>query len=134
MRNIIQHNIRTSMNEWTHFFIKIYPSHFILERVNVGCVWEMSWRRGQTQQYFFLILAGLLNRGSTRAAKPSVCNLFSSWHLVPDRLQLARTASGTWLYNCLMSTCFRCSSAYLNRCISWLTARSRVNILQLKEI
>ena len=33
MRNIIKHNIRTSMKERTHFFIKIYPSHFILERV-----------------------------------------------------------------------------------------------------
>ena len=59
------------MNEQTHFFIKIYLSHFILERVDVGCVWEMSWRQGQTaivtQQYFFLILAGLLNRGSLQA-------------------------------------------------------------------
>ena len=35
---------------------------------------------------------------------------------------------GTWLYYFLTSTCFRCSSAYLHRCISWLTARSRVNI------
>ena len=26
---------------------------------------------------------------------------------------------------------FRCSSAYLNRCISWLTARSRVSMLQV---
>ena len=33
-----------------------------------------------------------------------------------------------WSYNCLTSTCFRSSSAYLHRCISWLTARSRVNI------
>ena len=32
-RNIIKHNIRTSMNERTHFFIKIYLSHFIHERV-----------------------------------------------------------------------------------------------------
>ena len=34
----------------------------------------MGWRRGQTailtQQYFFLILAGLLNRGSLRAQSP----------------------------------------------------------------
>ena len=62
------------MNEQTHFFIKIYLSRFILERVNVGCVWEMSWRWGQTtiltQQYFFLILVGLLNRGSLRAQSP----------------------------------------------------------------
>ena len=54
------------MNERTHFFI--------LGRVDVGCVWEMSWRRVETailtQQYFFLILAGLLNRVSLRAASP----------------------------------------------------------------
>ena len=36
------------MNERTHFFLKIYLSHFILERVDVGWVGEMSWRRGQT--------------------------------------------------------------------------------------
>ena len=46
-RNIIKHNIRTSMNERTHFLIKIYLSQFILESVDVGCVWEMTWRRGQ---------------------------------------------------------------------------------------
>ena len=36
------------MNEHTHFFIKIYISHFIFERGDVGCVWEMSWGRWQT--------------------------------------------------------------------------------------
>ena len=40
------------MKEQTHFFIKIYLSHFILERVYVDCVWEMSWRRGQTVIYW----------------------------------------------------------------------------------
>ena len=39
-RNIIKHNLRTSMNERTHFFIKIYLSHFILERVDVSVVCE----------------------------------------------------------------------------------------------
>ena len=37
---------------WIHFFIKIYLSHFILERVDAGCAWEMSWRRGQTATYW----------------------------------------------------------------------------------
>ena len=32
-RNIIKHNVRTSINERIHFFIKIYLSHFIHERV-----------------------------------------------------------------------------------------------------
>ena len=45
-------------------------------------------------------------------------------------LQLARNALGTWLYNCLTPTCFHCSSAYLHWCISWLTACSKVNMLQ----
>ena len=38
--NIIKHNLRTSMNERTHFFIKIYLSHFILKRVDVSVVCE----------------------------------------------------------------------------------------------
>ena len=33
------------MNEQA-IFIKIYISHFIPERVDVGFVWEMSWKRG----------------------------------------------------------------------------------------
>ncbi len=39
-RNIIKHNLGTSMNERTHFFIKIYISHFILVRVDVSLVCE----------------------------------------------------------------------------------------------
>ena len=42
-RNILKHN-----DERTHFFRKICLSHFILERVcervDVGYVWEVSWR------------------------------------------------------------------------------------------
>ena len=47
------------------------------ERVDVGCVWEVSWRREQTATYWPKVLltiaallsrsAGLLNRGSLRA-------------------------------------------------------------------
>ena len=65
---------------------------------------------------------------------------------------LTQAVCGTWLYNCLTYTCFlwsyhghrsrwysdifdrmhlfRYCSAYLHRCISWLTARSGVNMLQ----
>ena len=38
--NIIKHSLQTSMNERTHFFIKIYLSHFILEWVDVSVVCE----------------------------------------------------------------------------------------------
>ena len=50
-----QHNIRSSMNERTQFFIKIYLTLYSwkgCKRVDVGCVWEVSWRRGQTVTYW----------------------------------------------------------------------------------
>ena len=57
----------------THFFRKIYLSHFILERVDVGYVWVVSWRRNRLPHIdpkFLCIIAallphsaGLLNRG-----------------------------------------------------------------------
>ena len=64
----------TSMNERTHFFIKIFLSLFILERVDVGYVWEVSWRRGQTATYWpqvLLTIAALLSH-SGWAAQPWV--------------------------------------------------------------
>ena len=76
-------------------------------------------------QHFFLILAGVAQPWVTEGRK--VCELFSCWH--PDTNWLK--PSVPWLYYCLTSTYFRCSSAYLHRCISWLTARYRVNILHL---
>ena len=66
----------------------------------------------------------------TEGPKPSLCRWLSFRHLVPNWLQLARTASGTWLYNCLTFTCFCYFPAYLHRCISWLTAQLRVYMLQ----
>ena len=89
------------MNERTHFFIKIYLSHFILERVDVGCVWEVSWGRGQTaiywpkffwpQQHFFLILAGVAQPWVTEGPKPSVCRRLSHRHLLSNWLQIQLT-------------------------------------------
>ena len=120
------------MNERTHFFIKIYLSHFILERVDVGYVWEVSWRRGQsailTQQYLstsWLGCSTVGHRGPKAlclplALTPASCLPLTNWLKPPV----------PWLYHCSTFTCFRCSSAYLHRCISWLTTRSRVNMLQ----
>ena len=83
----------TSMNERTHFFIKIYLSHFILERVDVSCVWEAiltpsSSDHSSTSSSSWL---GLLNRGSLGAASSQSANWFSHWHLVPNWLQLQLT-------------------------------------------
>ena len=108
------------MNERTHFFIKIYLSHFILERVDVGYMWEVSWRWGQTATYWSQVLptiAALLpylgwvaQPWVTEGPKPSVCRWFSRGHLVPNwlqlQLELTQAVRGTWLYNCLTSTCF----------------------------
>ena len=99
----------TSMNERTHFFIKkIYLSHFIFERVDVGCVWEVSWRRGQTATYWpkvLLTIAAILSYLGWG------CSTVGHWGpkvlCLPLALisasftQLTPTASGTWLYNFL---------------------------------
>ena len=69
------------MNERTHIFIKIYLSHFTLERVHVGCVWEGGVGDGDRLLHIdpsssdhsstsFSSWLGLLNRGSLRAQSP----------------------------------------------------------------
>ena len=75
MRNIIKHNIRTSMNERTHFFIKIYLSHFILERIDVGCVWEMSWKRRQTA----ILTPSSSGHSSTSSSSWLGCSTVGHW-------------------------------------------------------
>ena len=103
------------MNERTHFFIKIYLSHFTLERVDFGCEWEVSWRWKQTAAYWpqdFLTIASLLSHSGraaqpwvTESPKPSVCRWLSLRHLVSNwfqlQLELTQAICGTWLYNCL---------------------------------
>ena len=76
-KKLTQFQILDGELQWTkrtRFFIKIYLSHFILERVDVGCVWEVSWRRGQTATYWpkvLLTIAALLSQPGW-AAKPCV--------------------------------------------------------------
>ena len=72
--NIIKHKIRTSMNERTHFFIKNISLTLYSRK---GWCWLCVRDELETgidgyadPQYFFLILAGLLNRGSLRAQSP----------------------------------------------------------------
>ena len=94
----------------------------------------MSWRWGQTailtpsssdhSSTSFSSCLGLLNCGSLRAASPQSASWFSRWHPISNWLK----PSVPWLYYCLTPICFRCSSIYLHRCISWLSAQSRVNI------
>ena len=154
----------------THFFIIIYLSHFIRKGWCFLCV------RGEleTEADWYILTQSSSEHSSTSssfcwAAQPRVLRaqaLCLELVLTPVsylklelqiELQLTQAVCGTWLYNCLTSTCFlwayesvpnsttstgqgdipksstgctcfRCSSAYPHRCISWLTARSRVNL------
>ncbi len=89
------------MNERTHFFIK-YISHTLFSKGLMLVVCERWVGDGDRLLHIdpsssdhnntsFSFWLGLLNRGSLRAAKPSVCELFSRWHLVPNWLQLQLT-------------------------------------------
>ena len=130
------------MNERTHFFIKMYLSYFILERVDVGCVekWIGDGHRllhidpssPDHSSTSFSSWLGFLNRGSLRAQIPLSAAGSHAGILSPTASNCNwLKPSVSWLYFCLTPTFFRCSSAYLHRCISWLTARSRVNMLPI---
>ena len=112
-------------------------------RVDVGGVWEVSWRRVQTATYWPKVLLNIaallphLGWGCSTVGHwgPQALSMQADSHsgiLSPNwlqvQLELTQAVCGTWLYDCLTSNCFHCSSSYLQRCISWLTARSRVNI------
>ena len=94
-----------------------------------------EWRQGRTAiltqvlprpyQHFFRILAWVAQPWVTEGRKALSLQAGSHAGILSPPVS---NRTGTWLYYFLMSTCFRCSSAYLYRCISWLTARSRVNI------
>ena len=125
------------MNEQTLFFIKIYISHFIIERV-MFLVCE-GWAGDGDRLLFwpkvllstiaaFLPHLGLVAQPwVTEGPKPSVCRWLSLRHLVPNWLK----PSVSWLYFCLTSTCFRCFSAvlpliYIGASIDWRLGRESI--------
>ena len=114
-----------------HTSLEKYTSHTLFSKgLWKGCVWEVSWRRRETATYWPQVpltiaallphSAGLLNRGSegpsplsgagshygilsptgTRTRTVTATRTPTNW------LQLTQTVCGTWLYNCLTSTCF----------------------------
>ena len=122
-------------NERTNTFLyKKYTSYTLFskglrkgcERVDVGYVWEVSWRQRQTATYWTQVpltiaallshSTGLLNRGSLRSQAlclelvltPRASYLQLRLELTPSNwLKLtAQAVCGTWLYNCLTPTCF----------------------------
>ena len=116
MRKHSQHN----NDERTHFFRKIYLSHFIrngCERVTKGLCERGELDTEQTAAYWPpvpLSLAALLSR-STRLLNRGSCGPTAlCWVLVPssasylqlDWLQVSEPVCGPGLYNCLTATCF----------------------------
>ena len=107
-------NIINNKDEWTHFFRKIYLSHFMwkgCERV-VCERWVGDWTNyniftpssSDYSSISFLILLGCSTEGPE---SPSPL-LGAGSHCLELQLelQLTRTACGTGLYHCLTSTCF----------------------------
>ena len=105
--------------QWTNEHTS-YTSHTLFSKG----LWEVSWRRGQTATYWpkvLLTIAALLSH-SGWAAQPCITEgpiplsgagshsvvILSPTATGTDWLQLELTQAvcGTWLYNCLISTCF----------------------------
>ena len=120
----------TNFNERTNTLLYKNISHTLFSKGLILLVcegWagdgdrELFWRKVLLSTVATLLshLDWVAQLWVTEDPNPSVCRWLSLRHLVPNWLHLVRTASGTWLYNCPTSTCFRCSCAYLYRCISW---------------
>ena len=83
-RKIIKRNLRTSMNERTHFFIKIYLSHIILKRVDISVVvWEMGRESG-------LLLPISFSRSQRVPTLAPPCKLVGD---ASDRLRVPRSTA-----------------------------------------
>ena len=104
-----------------HTSLEKYTSHTLFSKaLRKGCVREVSGRRSRLQhidpkflcllQHFFLILLGCSTGGHWEpqalclelVLTVSNCNSNSNCNW----LQLTQAVCGTWLYNCLTSTCF----------------------------
>ena len=129
----------TNFNERTHIFIKNISLTLYSRK---GWCWLCGRGTLETRTDCYILTQVLLTIAVLLSHLGWGCPTVGHWALClplaltsascPQLTPIRRTTSGTWLYNYLTPTCFRCSSAYLHRCISWLTARSRVNMLHLQ--
>ena len=140
-----------------HTSLEKYTSHTLFERVAKGLCVRGELETEQTATYWLQIplsLAALHSRSSGLLNRGSWGPIALCWVLVlstSSYLELTEQVCGTGLYNCSTSTCFLWAShlhpiqpvhsqdytlisstgctCYLHRCISYLTARPRVNML-----
>ena len=129
-RNIVNNNDnfngRTNTLLYKNISLTLYS-----RKGDVSCVWEVSWRRGQTATYWpkvlLTITALLLNSGCAAQAwiteGPSpLCGAGSHSAGILSPTNSSRLSPGyifVWRPP---------ASNYLHRCISWLAAQSRVNM------
>ena len=130
------------MNERTQFFIK-YISHNLFSKGLMLVVCERLVGDGHRllhidlsssdhRSTYFSSWLGLLNVGSLRAQRHQSASGSYFGILSPTDSNRFKPYV-PWFYYCLTSTCFRCSSAYLHRSISWLTTQSRINMLHFNN-
>ena len=131
MRNIIKH-IMTNFNERTNTLLyKNIPLKLYSWKDDVSCVWEVSWRRGQTAIYWPQVLL-------TITALPSYSGWAAPAWVTEGPSPLSRAGSHSAGLLSPTDSSRLCpvyifvwrppASAYLCRCISWLTVRSGVNM------
>ena len=111
----VSRNIMTRFNEQTNTLLyKNIPltlySRKGCERVVIGYVWEVSWRRRETATYWPqvpLTIAALLLQSAWVLRAQALCLelvLTPASYLQLElqlELQLTQAVCGTWLYNCL---------------------------------
>ena len=149
-------------NERTHFR-KIYLSHFIRKRCERVARerWIGDWTDCNILTPSSSVFSstsfscGWAAQPGVLRAQPSAVSWFSLPRTATNWLQVTEPVCGTGLYNCLTSTCFLWASDlhpiqpvhsqgytlmssttctyYLHRCISYLTARPRINMLHKCE-
>ena len=148
---VVMTNEHTSLEKYTSHFIwngceRVMRERWVGDRTDCNILTPSSSVFGSTSFSFcWAAQLGVLR------AQPSTVSCFSLPWTATNWLQLTEPVCGTGLYNCLTYTCFLWAShlhpiqpvhskgytlisstgctCYLHRCISYLTARPKVNML-----
>ena len=123
-----------SMNEWTHFFIRIYISHtlFLKGLMFLRCVRD-EWRQRQTailtQLLLLTIARCVIFKNPLSTSSASWLGLLKAgWPSLWPSCLTNSTAACIYLYSFITPTCFRFFFRLFTWVHLWLTAQSRVNI------
>ena len=122
------HDLRNLMNERTHFFIKIYFSHFILERVDVSVVCERWVERYILRERTSSFHIFFQEPGGANTCTPFASRDTSDWLRVPCSTAILCTLSKsdcvvliTWSpfgYSPVVPECPDRATVYSSKCDS----------------